>query len=908
MNPSLRTTLRWYARVPSARAASSQVSLPLRRPCRPSPPPSPPHPGFPHLLPLQLAQIKRVKGSSLTPLSSPAAPPARKRKALPQSDESSEDDLPLSQQQSNGNGHARPGTKQESNDDLPFTTTARKSRASAGRRSLKEESDAEDDNDSDEYESEDAKPAAKKGKAKAKPKAAAKAKAPPKKRVKKEEDDEDAMDLDETPKPKKAAAPRKSRAKKADDDEDKPKKAPRKSKAAAVKDEETEASVPPSPTKKGRGKKAKKEEDEEEVFKWWELEALGDGTQKWKTLDHNGVLFPPPYQPLPADVKMLYDGKPVDLPPESEEVALFFGQLLGSDHANDTTFQKNFFKDFTHVLKVHPPRDGTRITSFNKCDFRQMFEFHDAERIRKKNMSGEEKKAAKEAKDKLEAPYTHCMLDGRKEKIGNFRIEPPGLFRGRGEHPKKGCLKTRVYPEDITINIGEGVKVPEPSIPGKWHKVIHDNTVTWLATWKENVNGNTKYVFLSAGSSLKGQSDMNKFEKARELAKYVDTIREDYERDLKSKVMADRQRATAMYFIDRLALRAGNEKGEDEADTVGCCSLRCEHVTLERDTTDGKEYVVFDFLGKDSIRYYNRVEVTQQVFKNIRIFKGDSKTDEDALFDRVTTSSLNKHLQSYMKGLTAKVFRTYNASVTMQRLLDAQDLGNATIAEKIAAYTDANREVAILCNHQRAAPKTHDATMEKLGEKLKAMKYERMKLRHALFTAEPKKKKERKDLTELESDIDDDWIEKHEDEQRRITLEKAEKKFMKDNEKLAAEGKEEHPDSVLKDKRKAINEEFDRLKKERGTGKSVPKGNKSADALENAIEKMDAKIKAFRITMNVRDTTKTVALGTSKINYLDPRITVAWCKKNDVPVERMFNKSLLVKFPWAMGADADWKF
>ena len=41
--------------------------------------------------------------------------------------------------------------------------------------------------------------------------------------------------------------------------------------------------------------------------------------------------------------------------------------------------------------------------------------------------------------------------------------------------------------------------------------------MTWLATWKENINGNVKYVFLAAGSSLKGQSDLKKFEKARNL-------------------------------------------------------------------------------------------------------------------------------------------------------------------------------------------------------------------------------------------------------------------------------------------------------------------------------------------------------------------------------------------------------
>ena len=72
-------------------------------------------------------------------------------------------------------------------------------------------------------------------------------------------------------------------------------------------------------------------------------------------------------------------------------------------------------------------------------------------------------------------------------------------------------------PEDITINIGKDVPIPVPNVPGKWKEVVHDNTVTWVANWVENVNGNYKYVFLAAGSSLKGQSDWNKFEKAREL-------------------------------------------------------------------------------------------------------------------------------------------------------------------------------------------------------------------------------------------------------------------------------------------------------------------------------------------------------------------------------------------------------
>lgn len=32
-----------------------------------------------------------------------------------------------------------------------------------------------------------------------------------------------------------------------------------------------------------------------------------------------------------------------------------------------------------------------------------------------------------------------------------------------------------------------------------------------------------------------------------------------------------------------MALRAGNEKDEDQADTVGCCSLRVEHIQLHEE-------------------------------------------------------------------------------------------------------------------------------------------------------------------------------------------------------------------------------------------------------------------------------------------------------------------------------------
>ena len=73
-------------------------------------------------------------------------------------------------------------------------------------------------------------------------------------------------------------------------------------------------------------------------------------------------------------------------------------------------------------------------------------------------------------------------IDGKKQQVGNFRIEPPGIFLGRGCHPLIGKNKKNILPEDITINISKDAKIPEINIKGEqqWGKIIHDNTVYWL--------------------------------------------------------------------------------------------------------------------------------------------------------------------------------------------------------------------------------------------------------------------------------------------------------------------------------------------------------------------------------------------------------------------------------------------
>ncbi|KAF8469595.1 hypothetical protein BDZ91DRAFT_655281, partial [Kalaharituber pfeilii] len=707
--------------------------------------------------------------------------------------------------------------------------------------------------------------------------------------VKKEVSDDEP--LAKKGKAQKASAQTKKTAGKADGKKTAPKKVKVKKEETPQEEEEQE------------------QDDEDEEFKWWEQQE-NDGTIKWKTLEHNGVVFPPPYEPLPEHVKLRYDNNAVVLPSEAEEVAGFFGTMLNStQHIENPRFCANFFKDFQAVLKQH---GGARnlagkkieIKEFEKCDFSDIFNYYEAKRNEKKNMSAAEKKALKLEKEKQEEPYQWCYLDGRKEKVGNFRIEPPALFRGRGEHPKTGRVKRRVQPEQVTINIGEGAKVPEPPPGHKWQQVVHDPTVTWLATWKENINGNIKYVMLAATSSVKGMSDYKKFEKARELKKHIDRIRKDYRKELRDKLMEVRQRATAMYLIDVFALRAGNEKGEEEADTVGCCSLRYEHVTLEP-----PNHVIFDFLGKDSIRFYNKFEVDPQVFKNLKIFKKEPKGPGDKLFDRVQTADLNKHLQSYMPGLSAKVFRTYNASWTMQQEL-AKLENTGTVAEKVMKYNAANRTVAILCNHQRTVTRGHESSMEKTENKLNSLKYQKMRFKKMMLALEPKLKKKDPDFFAPDLDLDEEWIKEHQEWLVQQEREKIEKKFKKDNEKLVADGEKELKPSVLKERLEEADALAKKFKHENKTGKVDPEGkNPSVEKLEASIKKLDERIESLQILKQDKEDNKTVALGTSKINYIDPRLTVMFCKKFGVPLERVFPKTLREKFKWAIeSADADWEF
>lgn len=525
------------------------------------------------------------------------------------------------------------------------------------------------------------------------------------------------------------------------------------------------------------------------------------GKKKWETLYHNGVLFPPEY--IPHKLPLRYKDEFIELSSEAEEYAMLYVKYFETEYITNKTFNKNFWKDWKEFLNFDKEKE--KASSLEDFNFSQYREKYLELKQNKKEKTQEEKDKDKKAEEK----YKIALINGKEEEVGNFRIEPPGLFIGRGDNPNIGKIKRRLYPEDVTINIGKNLQPPETLEGHKWGEIIHNRDVEWIASWKDYVTGKNKYVWLSHSSEFKAQNDLQKFELARKLKKKIKKINEINTANLNSTNIKIRQLATALYLIDKLAIRVGNEKSTDEADTVGVTTLRCEHIFLEENKLE------LNFLGKDSVPYHNSIILEDIIRDNIKFFM-EGKQKYEQIFDKINSADMNNYLQTFMKDLTAKMFRSYNASHLFQRelrKLEKKYLGQTPdLPTLMAEFNKANIKVAKLLNHQKNVGKSHKTQIDKIGQQIKSLK--------------------------------------------------------------------------------------NKLRKEKSKEK---KNTKRIKSIKN-------KIKKLREKKSMKEETKNIALGTSRENYIDPRITVAFMKKYNIPIEKIFSEKLQKKFKWAFEVDEIFKF
>ena len=533
------------------------------------------------------------------------------------------------------------------------------------------------------------------------------------------------------------------------------------------------------------------------------------GQKRWSSIVQRGPYFKEimePYVPLNASLSI--NGKIYRLTQEEEKVAGFYATRIRAD-AKDTSktqytklekFNQNFWKDFQEYLTPKAKSIFKSYNDFLQIDWSDLIEKLEQKTLAEKELAKtkEEKVRKKQKTAQIKSEYGYAILDGKpRQKIAPYQVEMPGIFIGKKGHPKLGSIKKQIIPEDVTINKGENDPTPTPPFGHRWGKVVNDYTKVWLASWKDEINNKIKYIWFSPEGVFKAQSDFNKYEKARKLHFQIEKIRTNYMKLAESSDMIKKQIGTVLFLIDRFGIRIGNETDSDISDpVVGATTLLVSNINVDR-----TNIVIFDFEGKDRVRFYKELEVPEKIYKNFKELKEEEgKKGHNQIFDQISSDTVNTYLKDIDPDFTAKVFRTRLASEIMYNALKELPSIPAKSPKTVIKkeFNKANIKVAEVLNHVRTAGQ--NKSMETLKNSLK----------------EAEKKGDKKTINKLTEQI----------EEKQVLM--------------------------------------------------------------------------------------SVAINTSLVNYIDPRIVASWAKSQNVSINSVYNSTLQSKFKWAINLinskDDEWSW
>lgn len=406
---------------------------------------------------------------------------------------------------------------------------------------------------------------------------------------------------------------------------------------------------------------------------------------KWKSFVHRGPYFPPKFQATGQ----------LNLSPIAEEMLVAWARQP-EERRVDVVFYENFWHDFNFHVSAKDRqivKDLTEPVLLRRLKLPPMV----------KDLSPEEKKKRKHQRELLKEQYGHVTINGVDTPCA-YGLEPAGIFIGRGNHPKRGMWKSEVWASEVDLNLSAGA--PVPPVPkghgATWGSAEAHPGEYWIARWPCPVGiRGYKYLWTSVESSARQSKEQAKFDKAMKLGRVIGNVRRAY------LSHPNWELAAALYLLDHLALRVGDEKGSDKADTVGVTTLRCEHVKFNGST------LVLDFLGKDSVRFKGELTgMPALLVMQLKSRKANSKPS-DLLFPHISNSVVNAFLSELMPGLTAKVFRTYHGTRAADAYLQNHLAEDPTSYENPKVAVDYNVEQARYANLAAAKRLNHKRTLPK---------------------------------------------------------------------------------------------------------------------------------------------------------------------------------------------------
>jgi DNA topoisomerase-1 len=580
------------------------------------------------------------------------------------------------------------------------------------------------------------------------------------------------------------------------------------------------------------------------------------------------------------------NGKPHKLTEKQEQMAIAWVRKLSTVYVEDPVFCRNFFQDFGEEL-------GNAKLTDDDIDFSEVIDYVEEQKAIREAKTKEQKKQEREERkvirEQLKEKYGTAILDGAQVEISNHTAEPSSIFMGRGEHPMRGKWKEGPSKSDIVLNLSPDASKPE----GEWKEIVWEPECLWIAKWTDKLSGKTKYVWLSDTTPIKQDREIEKYDKANLVGNNLEEIRKQTLEAMNSEDKRVRKIATACYIIDHLVVRVGDEKDEDEADTVGATTLRPEHVKINGST------VVFDFLGKDSVEWHKEGEFPEVFVNSLQELideANESGESKPQIFSDIGSRHVNAFLGEIVDGLTAKIFRTYHATTVVLDYLEEADVNqdDPEFAKKEVAVM-ANREAAVTCTHKKQEPKNWENRIQRFRER-------KLKGQERIGKANDNQKKREDRLEELKENL------------------KLRRKQVKEQEKLHAQAKEDlaevksmatnFPTQKEKDRHKRAIEKakkkIESMKKKVATAEKrvitaknqVERGKNSLGTAKERVYKAKQAYKKIESQERISKKTKIWNLGTSLKSYIDPRVYYEWGKEVDYDWRNYYSNTLQRKFSW----------
>jgi DNA topoisomerase-1 len=473
----------------------------------------------------------------------------------------------------------------------------------------------------------------------------------------------------------------------------------------------------------------------------------------------------------------------------------------------------------------------------------------------------------------------------------------------------------------------------------------------WIAKWTDELTGKVKYIWLHDSTPIKQEREAAKFDKALRVERRIEDIREHIMEGLRSDKLQRRMVAAACYLIDTLSLRVGDEKDPEEADTVGATTLRAEHLKFHENS------VVFDFLGKDSVQWHKECEMPSDVYDVLKELhdnanerldsfnnRASKKTDGDPkkiaqIFPTIRSTHVNKFLSEVYPELTAKVFRTYHASVTMREELrssKAKKIDPEFIKKE--AFKRANLEVARVMNHTKMAPKGWARSADRYKERIKKadVRIEKAKVKLKEKQTRRRKVKKKEDdirkgkqerLSKQKASVEKNmasvrsWREKRDKAKvtwdnarasksrtrtskrkgtttKKQRLEEAQERIVRTRDRLdkaeagliSARERHQRSKASLEKQQKSLTEWKEQ------SAKRLATAEKAVATAKERVRKAELAKKKIEVDLALAKACRTWNLGTSLKSYIHPKVVYKWCNKVDYDWRKVYTKTLQRKF------------